>query len=672
MTGTRVSRARLTTSLAGAALLGACSTGASISNTINTVIAAVTGSTSATSQTSASVNAGPDVTITLPDTRVRLLGSATRGTFKWSLIHGPSTVAFQNDGALVTNIAADTPGVYKLRLSATDAQGRTLGNDTVVVTVNPNPVQIGASSTPLDHIRSFARPALRTGNTLTPLATSTCGISDQLRIELTQHWGYGATISGIDTGLDGMVPFLKNNPGKYPVVYSIASIYRFYNNYDNRDPGYPVLPPETYVRDAAGNVILDGGNPVVSPLAPDASFQTIGATIGADMARRESIVGQGLSLVVNEGESGLWFPSERNPIDIWGRDPRVIAAMNARGLDPNNIRDWLKLNSEAKARQERIIKESAYAALRLGRPTTYSWYQEGFGKERGRWAGWPWYNFLWDRFFDAGGRPMVSDYSSPEFYYLFANSGFFGVRNDTNQPYDILTTALREAGGMRTLGQQNMYPWVSQGWDNGDSRGIADDDLYVGFLKELYTAGTVGAVAGYFTCEGPIYNAVRYNNPIGADTPTMVRGFLNLARVHALFTYLEPFLRDGDLLTGDGDHVFNGDDITTPAMEFNAVGEVDPPVDSYRPASWSVRKARVLARKMRNADRWLVTAWANAGEDRDIRVTVDPRLGQLTLHARKAGTVYIVELVNGQVRQTLVDPDAMNPTRNLFPDQGTL
>ena len=189
MTDTAIRRVRFTALLTAAALVSGCNPGSSIGNAVDAAVTAISGSTSATSQSSASVNAGPDVSVTLPDTRVQLVGSATRGTMKWSQINGPSTVAFQNDASLVTNIAADVPGIYKLRLSATDAQGRTLGNDTVVVTVNPNPVQIGASSTPLDHIRSFARPALRTGNTLVPLTTSSCGLSDQLRVELTQYWG---------------------------------------------------------------------------------------------------------------------------------------------------------------------------------------------------------------------------------------------------------------------------------------------------------------------------------------------------------------------------------------------------------------------------------------------------------------------------------------------------
>lgn len=655
--------------LLGLVLLASCGAQGSVSGEQAGSAGPTGGGT--TNTTSAQVNAGSDVSVTLPDSRVVVSGTASVARVVWSQVSGPSTVGFQDSESLTTGVAADRPGTYVLRLTAVSSTGQSLGSDDVQLTVNPNAVEIGAGSTPLDHVKSFVRPALRNGHTLVPLTGSSCALSDDVRVELVRHWGYGAGISGINADVDKVVPLVKTNAGRYPVVYSIASIYRFYNNYDNRHPGLPVLPPETYIRDANGNVILDGGNPIVSPLAPDGPFRTIGAALGADMAQREALVGQKISLVVNEGESGLWIPGDRNPLDIWGRDPRVIAAMQARGMNPNNIRDWQRLISEAKARQERVIKENAYAQLKLGRPTTYSWYQEGFGRERGRWAGWPWFNFLWDLYFDASGKPTVSDYSSSEFYWLFANSGFTGTGSN-NLPYDMLTSGLREVGGMRTLGQHNFYPWISQGWDGGDSRGIAEDERYVGFLKQLYTAGAIGAVAGYFTCEGPIFNALRTNSAIGAETPTQVRGMINLAKVHALFTFLEPFLRDGELLTGNGDHPYNGDDITTPAMEFNVVGEVGPPVDSWRPPSWGIRKARVLARKMRNADRWLVTAWANTGEDRDIRVTIDPRLGELKLRARKAGSVYIVELVGGQPQMRLVDTDAMNPTRNLFPTQGAL
>lgn len=135
---------------------------------------------------SAAVNAGPDVAITLPDTRIALSGSASSGTIRWSQVSGPSTVAFRDASSPATSIAADRAGAYVLRLSVTDAGSKVIGSDDVSVTVNPNPVQIGASFTPLDHLRRFPRPAFRTGNTLLLLTTSSCGFSNELRVP---GWG---------------------------------------------------------------------------------------------------------------------------------------------------------------------------------------------------------------------------------------------------------------------------------------------------------------------------------------------------------------------------------------------------------------------------------------------------------------------------------------------------
>jgi hypothetical protein len=69
---------------------------------------------------------------------------------------------------------------------------------------------------------------------------------------------------------------------------------------------------------------------------------------------------------------------------------------------------------------------------------------------------------------------------------------------------------------------------------------------------------------------------------------------------------------------------------------------------------------------MRDADRWLVTAWANTGTDRDIRVTIDAKLGERTLQARRSGAVYIITLDQGRPVVTLIDRDGMNATASLF------
>lgn len=216
-----------------------------------------------------------------------------------------------------------------------------------------------------------------------------------------------------------------------------------------------------------------------------------------------------------------------------------------------------------------------------------------------------------------------------------------------------------------SLGQRNIYPWVSQGWDGGDSGGVSDDDLFVGMMKAYYTAGAIGAVSGYFTCSGAPFEAMRTNGVVGAATPTQIRNLFLLGEVHALFSHLEPFLREGDLLPGTDKHPYQSFAQVTPAMEFTPVGEVRQTYGAF--SIEPIRTARVIARKMKSEDKWLVTAWANTGNDRDIRLTIDPKLGELTLRARKAGSVYVLSLADNKTVIQLVDRDGMNPTAELFP-----
>jgi hypothetical protein len=75
-----------------------------------------------------------------------------------------------------------------------------------------------------------------------------------------------------------------------------------------------------------------------------------------------------------------------------------------------------------------------------------------------------------------------------------------------------------------------------------------------------------------------------------------------------------------------------------------------------------------LARKHRQREQWLVTAWAAAGKARDVTVFID-EVGEITLHARPAGSVYRVTAeVKVQfeppiVKMELLDQNAMQPSR---------
>jgi uncharacterized repeat protein (TIGR01451 family) len=90
------------------------------------------------------VNAGPDQTITLPDS-APLSGSATDDdiprppgalTYTWSKVSGPGTVTFGNVHAATTTTSFSASGTYSLKLTASDSVFT--GTDTVLVTVNPS------------------------------------------------------------------------------------------------------------------------------------------------------------------------------------------------------------------------------------------------------------------------------------------------------------------------------------------------------------------------------------------------------------------------------------------------------------------------------------------------------------------------------------------------------
>ena len=66
---------------------------------------------------------------------------------------------------------------------------------------------------------------------------------------------------------------------------------------------------------------------------------------------------------------------------------------------------------------------------------------------------------------------------------------------------------------------------------------------------------------------------------------------------------------------------------------------------------------RVLARRLRGQDEWLVTAWAADGTNRTVSVSI-PDLGTVDLLARDCGSVYRATTD----ALTLLDPDGVFPT----------
>jgi hypothetical protein len=66
-----------------------------------------------------------------------------------------------------------------------------------------------------------------------------------------------------------------------------------------------------------------------------------------------------------------------------------------------------------------------------------------------------------------------------------------------------------------------------------------------------------------------------------------------------------------------------------------------------------------MARKLRGTNQWLVTAWAQAGTNRNVTVSI-PILGSVTVLARDSGAVYVAT-TNSLVMQ---DVNGLWPTES--------
>lgn len=485
-----------------------------------------------------------------------------------------------------------------------------------------------AAETPAGYLRSRPAPSFRDGHTLPPLTRFGWTLPFDARVELAEHWGYCLEFGGYATEksvarLDDpasvesrLVALAAKDPDRYPLCVICSRKLP-------KDP-----PPATWTRTADGKFVTGKGEAwepgqegkpkrkVWSPEAPDAVFEEAGRYRAGPI--RTILSKAPIAIILNGGEYALSVPGHHKK--AWEKDPRITKAKGDRS--------WFAYVSEQKARQELIISQAVRAAApdRL----LYIYYPCGGGTHRNRWGGWKqWcWGYEW--------MEPISDVPSNEAYYRHFNSGWTGKQ-------DLLTMALNAKGFEISRKRPLSYNWLCAGWPRGKkpAKGLGDLDRYAGFLKCYYTAGMIGGNAGYYAYpKGGFKAAFEKGSP-----PHWLRQMEVFARVHALFSHLEEFLRKGDLLPGPEKHCWSKDQ---PAYEF-PTGEGD---------------ARVVARRLRGAKKWLVTAWAAGGPDRDVTVTI-PELGEVKLKARACGSVYRAALKTGRPHVDRVDTDGRLPTKGM-------
>lgn len=460
----------------------------------------------------------------------------------------------------------------------------------------------------LDFLRANPAPNFRPGHTMEPLTRWAWPLSYDLNVELTERWGYALDI---DPGENGekmsnpasqayrLATLAATDPEKYPVSVNVFRplLTKWY---------WYTLPPDIWCYDPVD------GSKAFSPICPDSVYQDMAARAAANIAAVRKVCP--ISILIHGAEDGLM---------VWGNsgaaynDPRVVAAKGDLS--------WDTFLSRRKAAEVMPTREACIAAAGGDVPMIYfvtGDLARGIAPTHWEWA-WNYDDFH-----------QVSDYPSWQTFY-YADGRW--VHGDYWWSYDILTLLLNGTAQGIASGHPLGYHWVAGGWSLKYPDRVSDDPHYMGYLKSMYTAGTLGAVAGYF-----LYPPGGFSGDIGETEPIWLRQLQILGHAHGAFTHLEDFLRRGDLEPGPAMHKIWKE---APAYEFPVDG--DP-------------TARVLARKHKNRAEWLICAWAAGGDDRHVTVTI-PGLGEVTLFARGTATLYRAK--PGAL--ILLDPDGMRPSLNL-------
>ena len=501
---------------------------------------------------------------------------------------------------------------------------------------------------PADYIASYEpKPFFKPGHTLPPLTRYGWVAPFAARKLFAQDWGYAVEFSGYvsESIVDRVDNPFSDEAKAVALVNSDPAKYKLAVICDRYTPA--TWSSEIWCQDANGKflsskaVSMDGTewrpgmNTTYRLTTPEDYWIELGRGRAKPLERLRKQVP--ISIVLNGGEYGLgiWGFSGK----VWQADPRdakFLADQKAKGIDE------LEASHLPKMRSEELIANEVKKAVpdRL----LYIYYVAGGSPSKGSQPDWHEWGGLYK---DARGK--FSDLPSNEHYVgpRSFNTGFMGEK-------DLLSKSLNAIGEQAELGDNTAYSWF---WLD-ETKIEPDYRRYRGLLKCYYVTGVIGGNAG-------TYNTPDFNSPFDPkNPPNWIVQQMELGKVHALFSHLEDYIRNGDLVD-DGRYKATWWP-QQPSYELLPEeikdGAVEKEVDGKKVSALVPGRAiRVLARKLRQKDEWLVAAWSADGQPHQATITI-PGAGRIQLEARSGGSTYLVKLEGGKLIATQMDPDEENPS----------
>lgn len=495
--------------------------------------------------------------------------------------------------------------------------------------------------TPAQWLALQQKPIFKDGHRLALLTKFSWPYPVDLRLEMADNWGYALELSDgnlIDGGLNNQLA--NTNSTVWQIVHAATNNPGRYRLQVDLDRSWPTnLSRGFWVTNSAGQFVDQNTNlwdsvtnatytKVVSPAASDADLEIQADSIAAPLSQLVSM-GADIGIVMNGGERDLGVVGF--DVNAWKFDPRVqaTAVVTNAYASPGNTNglSWPRYASQQKGRH--LLRHFEAITNAVPDRQLYLWYYNGNEQFRfnqpgydweNEWAHWGWHG---DDLEDA-----LDIFAFESYFVGSSGQSYTNVTSASwNQVSDLLSRHLAGVGNSLRWGHTTNYAFVCGGWTLSTSNRLSEIPRYSGFLKCLYTSGTIGATAGYFSfptgTNASIFGHSGFTGSFPTNNPPhWLQQIEALSRVHGYFTHLDDFIFDGALLPGPTNH-FVCRDIS--AYEF--------------PNSEADAHVRTLARKKDASNEWLITSWCSAGDARDVTITI-PTLGSVVVNARPEGSIY--------------------------------